>query len=134
MGTKKSGSSFSILSLPLLIFVRLQFLELVFKVNTNKATRKRSALQRGVPLSKRSKGFEVAKEDLTIPPKEFIHTEDNVDIAAFRPKDVHTWLDLMNAPVEDLHLLSPKNPVLEKGGSSNTSQGQDSPIKDLGPL
>lgn len=99
----------------------LPFSELVFKVNTKKVIKKRSALSRGMPLTKRSKGPEGAKESAPASPTNPKPTGILATTSSLNPEDVRSWVDLMNAPIEDLHLLSPEKTVLEIRGAPETS-------------
>lgn len=64
---------------------------LAFKVNTDKATKKMSALLKGLPPSKRYKGPEGAKKDVPVPSTGSLPTEPPAAASAFRLEDEHNW-------------------------------------------
>lgn len=72
------------------LYSSLLFLsELAFRVNTDKATKKRSVLARGLPPFKRSKGPKGAKKDVTASPKDPQPIGVLAMASSFNPKDVH---------------------------------------------
>lgn len=73
------------------------------------------------------RGLEVANEDVPIPPKD--STSTLVTISGFRPEDIRSWTNLMNAPIKDLHLLVPESLVLEKRSSPEVMDIRSSPTK-----
>ena len=103
-------------------------------MNTNKAIKKKSALLRGIPLFKRSKGHEVVKEDVQTLPKDLTSTEVPITTAALRPEDIHSWMDLMTPPIEDLHLLSPEKMGLKMRSTPGVLTHADHKAASLGFL
>ncbi|KAM7517365.1 hypothetical protein LguiA_006948 [Lonicera macranthoides] len=108
----------------------LQRSKLAFKVNTDKTTKKMSALLRGLPPSKRTKWPEVVKDDAQTLPNYSTFTEVPATSAILHPMDIRSSMDLMTTPIRDLHLSGLEKISLEKNGTFEATNPQSSLTKD----